>query len=97
MRCVTVRKFSSESGYTEAAIRAKIQDGTWLKGDVWPKAADGRVLIDVEGYESWVGAGKQSKTHRGGRFRPGNSPEPIMSIRADLGSPKPLILYRLSE
>lgn len=91
MRYLTVRKFSSESGYTEAAIRSKIADGTWLKDYVWRKAPDGRVLIDVDGYEAWVEAGKQSKAHRGGKFRPGKSPEPRMSIGPELGSPKPLV------
>ena len=91
MRYVTVRKFSSESGYTEAAIRAKIADGTWEKDYVWRKAPDGRVLIDVEGYEAWVEMGKPSRSHRGGRFRSVKSPKPVMSLGPGLESPKPLI------
>lgn len=50
----TVRQFSAESGYTEAAIRAKIADGTWAENLVWRHAPDRRVLIDVRGYEKWV-------------------------------------------
>lgn len=50
----TVKKFSDESGYTEAAIRTKMQDGTWKQGAVWIKAPDNRVLISVEGYNAWV-------------------------------------------
>lgn len=50
----TVRQFSAESGYTEAAIRAKMYDGTWVKNLVWRHAPDGRVLIDIRGYEAWV-------------------------------------------
>lgn len=50
----TVMQFSAESGYTEAAIRAKLADGTWVKNLVWRHAPDGRVLIDVRGYEAWV-------------------------------------------
>lgn len=91
MRYLTVRKFSSESGYTEAAIRAKIADGTWDKDYVWRKAPDGRVLIDVDGYEAWVEAGKQSKALRGGRLRSGTSPEPRISIGPEFRSPKPLV------
>lgn len=76
MRYVTVRKFSSESGYTEAAIRSKIADGTWGKDYVWRKAPDGRVLIDVEGYEAWVEMGKPSGAYRGcTKFR---SPPPLV-------------------
>lgn len=50
----TVRQFSAESGYTEAAIRAKMSDGTWAENLVWRHAPDRRVLIDVRGYEAWV-------------------------------------------
>lgn len=50
MRYLTVRKFSSESGYTEAAIRSKIADGTWVENRVWRRAPDKRVLIDVQGW-----------------------------------------------
>ncbi len=54
LRYVTIGKFSAESGYTEDAIRSKIKNGVWLMGQVWIKAPDGRVLIDVQGYERWV-------------------------------------------
>ena len=50
----TVNQFSAESGYTEAAIRAKCADGTWPQGIVWRRAPDGKPLISVEGYNSWV-------------------------------------------
>lgn len=50
----TVKQFSAESGYTEAAIRAKMSDGTWTENLVWRHAPDRRVLIDVRGYEAWV-------------------------------------------
>lgn len=53
-RYQTVKKFSEESGYTEAAIRTKMRDGTWKQGAVWIKAPDNRVLISVEGYNAWV-------------------------------------------
>ncbi|WP_414868567.1 excisionase [Pseudomonas sp. IT-347P] len=89
MRYVTVRKFSGDSGYTEAAIRAKIADGTWGKDHVWRKAPDGRVLIDVDGYEAWVEMGKPSTANREDKFRSGQSPAPLMS-KANLRSPKPL-------
>ena len=57
MRYMTVRKFASESGYTEDAIRSKIRDGVWRLGEIWVKAPDGWTLIDMEGYETWVEAG----------------------------------------
>lgn len=60
MRYVTVRKFASESGYTEDAIRSKIRDGIWRLGEIWIKAPDSRTLLDVEGYKSWVEVGGSS-------------------------------------
>jgi hypothetical protein len=54
MRYLTIKKFSSESGYSEAAIRSKISAGVWPMGEVWRRAPDGRVLVDVLGYEAWV-------------------------------------------
>jgi hypothetical protein len=54
IRYLLVPKFCAESGYTDDAVRAKIKSGVWLEGLVWRKAPDGRILIDVEGYERWV-------------------------------------------
>lgn len=61
MRYLTIRKFANESGYTEAAIRAKIADGTWTEDQVWRRAPDNRILIDVYGFEEWVANGKTRK------------------------------------
>ncbi|KVD28196.1 hypothetical protein [Burkholderia ubonensis] len=52
-----IKKFAAETGYTETAVRARIHDGTWAEGEVWTKAADGRILIDVQGFEKWVETG----------------------------------------
>ncbi len=52
VRYLTIQKFASESGYTPAAVQAKIKDGIWPEGTVWRKAPDGRILIDSLGYES---------------------------------------------
>jgi hypothetical protein len=54
LRHVTIERFSALSGYTPDAVRSKIKRGDWLEGTVWLKAPDGRVLIDLEGYEAWV-------------------------------------------
>ncbi|MCU0089974.1 excisionase [Pseudomonas koreensis] len=89
MRYLTVRKFASESGYTEAAVRSKIADGTWIGDQVWRHAPDGRVLIDVIGFEAWVEMGKQSATNRADKLRSRLSPAPLMD-KAKRGSPKPL-------
>lgn len=54
LRHLTILAFSVQSGYTEDAIRSKIKRGEWLEGAVWIKAPDGRILIDIEGFELWA-------------------------------------------
>lgn len=54
MRYKLIPTFAKESGYTEAAIRAKIRDGIWLEGRQWRRAPDGHILIDVNGVEQSV-------------------------------------------
>lgn len=54
LRHVTIPKFSDDSGYTEKAIRRKIESGVWLEGEVWIKAPDGHILIDREGFDAWA-------------------------------------------
>lgn len=54
MRFVTISKLAAESGYTERAVRAKIDRGDWQQGQVWIRAPDGRILIDREGFERWA-------------------------------------------
>ncbi|MGH8073702.1 MAG: excisionase [Lysobacter sp.] len=53
-RFVTIEKFHQETGYTPDAVRSKIKRVDWLEGVVWRKAPDGRILMDLEGYEWWV-------------------------------------------
>ena len=49
-----IPKAAQVTGYTEKAIRRKIQDGVWLDGYEYHKAPDGRITIDMKGYEKWV-------------------------------------------
>lgn len=42
------------TGYTVKAMQGKIQRGDWQEGKVWRRAPDGRILIDLVGYERWV-------------------------------------------
>ncbi len=42
------------TGYTVKAIQRKIERGDWQEGKVWRRAPDGRILIDLIGYERWV-------------------------------------------
>lgn len=52
-RYVTVDLAAMMTGFSPAAIRAKIAKGAWVEGRQWVKR-DGRVLIDMRGYERWV-------------------------------------------
>jgi hypothetical protein len=74
LRYLTIRKFAAESGYTEGAIRSKIRDGIWADGQVWVRAPDGRILIDVQGYEKWVESGPILKAHQRSKSK---SPSPL--------------------
>ncbi len=49
----TIKQFAQESGYSEKAIRLKLDKGIWADG-IRYKAPDGRVLISIEGFERWV-------------------------------------------
>lgn len=42
------------TGYTVKAMQRKIERGDWVEGRVWRHAPDGRILIDVQGYQRWV-------------------------------------------
>lgn len=57
---VTIKKHSEATGYTQAAIRAKIAGGVWLEGVLWRKAPDGRVLISTEAFDLWA-EGRESE------------------------------------
>lgn len=51
---VTLHKFEELTGYTVKAAQRKIQEGVFVQGQVWLKAPDGRILIDMEGYHRWA-------------------------------------------
>lgn len=90
MRYMTVRKFASESGYTEDAIRSKIRDGVWRLGEIWIKAPDGRTLIDMEGYEEWVEAGVESGRFQTRASRSRSCTAAFGAVSASRSSPPPL-------
>ena len=71
---VTIRKFCELTGYTEEAIRLKIKRGSWMENRVWRKAPDGRILISMEGFESWVETGPACSGHQKQGMK---SPSPI--------------------
>jgi hypothetical protein len=43
------------SGYSVKAMERKIERGDWQQDKVWRRAPDGRIVIDLVGYQKWVG------------------------------------------
>jgi hypothetical protein len=88
---LTIRKFSAESGYSEAAVRSKVRDGIWAEGAVWVRAPDGRILIDVTGYERWVESSPTLKAHHTKSRRTlATSPPALRPRGMPVKSPPPL-------
>lgn len=54
VRYVTIHKAEELTGYSTRAIQTKIDRGVWVQGRQWIRAPDGRILIDMEGYEEWA-------------------------------------------
>lgn len=42
------------TGYSVKAMERKIERGDWPEGKLWKRAPDGRILIDMMGYQRWV-------------------------------------------
>jgi hypothetical protein len=56
-RFVTIELASALTGLTEGAIRMKIARGVWLEDRQFVRR-DGRVMIDMKGYEQWAESGR---------------------------------------
>ena len=53
-RFVTIDLAAAATGFSPSAIRTKIARGVWVSGREYVHAPDGRVLIDMRGYERWA-------------------------------------------
>lgn len=56
-RFVTIELAAILTGLTAGGIRTKIARGIWLEHRQYVRR-DGRVLIDMKGYEQWAEAGQ---------------------------------------
>lgn len=52
-RFVTIELAETLTGLSAGAIRTKIARGVWLEGRQYVRR-DGRVLVDLRGYERWA-------------------------------------------
>ena len=53
-RYVLLNIAAQMTGYTVKAMERKIERGDWIEGKVWLRAPDGRILIDLLGFQRWV-------------------------------------------
>jgi hypothetical protein len=53
-RYVKLPRFEALTGYTEKAVRRKIEKGIWRERREFMRAPDGHILIDLMGFETWV-------------------------------------------
>jgi hypothetical protein len=51
---VLIPVFCEITGYSEKAVRRKIEDGIWIEGRHYRKAPDGRITMSVPAYNEWV-------------------------------------------
>lgn len=58
VRYVTLQAFFVLTGYTVKASERKIESGVWTEGREYRRGPDGRVLVDLVGYEKWVETGR---------------------------------------
>lgn len=51
---VLIPVFCTMTGYSDKAVRRKIEDGKWIEGIHWKKAPDGHININMPAYYRWV-------------------------------------------
>lgn len=54
LQWMLIPMFCSLTGYSEKAVRRKIEDGVWVQGKHYRKAPDGRITMNVQEYYKWV-------------------------------------------
>jgi len=54
LQWVLVPVFCQVTGYTEKAVRRKIESGIWRQGKHFLKAPDGRITMNIQEYYRWV-------------------------------------------
>ncbi len=51
---ILIPVFAAMTGYSEKAVRRKIEDGVWLEGKHYRRAPDGRITMNLREYYKWV-------------------------------------------
>lgn len=60
VRYVLLPLFEQLTGYTVKAVQRKIEESIWREGHEFRRAPDGRILMDLEGFEKWVEGQKRA-------------------------------------
>lgn len=53
-RYVLLELAKAITGYTVKAMERKIERGDWVENREYRRAPDGRILVDLVGYQRWV-------------------------------------------
>lgn len=54
LRWMLIPVFCELTGYSDKAVRRKIQDGKWIEGKEYRRAPDGHITMDIQAYYRWV-------------------------------------------
>lgn len=57
LQWMLIPSFCDLTGYTEKAVRCKIEQAVWLEGKHYRRAPDGRVTLNLQEYYKWVEQG----------------------------------------
>lgn len=55
---VRISVYAAMSGWTEKAIRRKIEDGKWTEGKEYFRTPDNEIMISIQGVARWVEKGR---------------------------------------
>jgi hypothetical protein len=61
---ITLQKLSTETGYTEDALRSKIARGDFAEGIHYIKSPDGRIQFIIQEYLQWVESNRTEKASK---------------------------------
>jgi hypothetical protein len=53
-RYVTIALCSAAYGWSEKAIRRRMERGVWLENVHWRRAPDGGIVIDTKAVDKWL-------------------------------------------
>ncbi len=51
---VLIKVFVTMTGYTDKAVRRKIETGVWTEGRHYRRAPDGHITMNLQEYYKWV-------------------------------------------